>query len=463
MQGKDLTPSWILRIVSIGFLFGIVVASFAHPFPDGKFSFYYFWFSLVVVAFVTFLFFEFKKFRKVLLPVIIASSLFATGFGHYALMARNDSEGFAEGEVFIEGVVVDSEQGTEKQKLIVKVLGQNDRLLIFAPVFPKIHYGDSLRFTCDLLRAEAFNGFSYDRYLATKDIFYTCFLHESPMVVDSGRGSVVIGALARVHDKIVEKIDQTFGDPHASLLAGLLLGDQRFTDVWEDRFQRTGTTHIVAASGYNVTVVSFILFGFLVYFGIRRQYAFSILVLGIIAYVFLAGADAPVVRAGVMGVLVLTSKQIGRKTTMSNILLLVIVLMLIPEPRLLRDDVGFQLSILSTVGLIYFAPTVEKWFLFIPKTFALRESISATVVATIFTLPIIVFSFGNLSLISPIANLLILPIIPFAMAFGTVSIAVSFFSIPLGAVVAGPAWALLTYALWIVDSLASLPFVNIGL
>jgi competence protein ComEC len=274
---------------------------------------------------------------------------------------------------------------------------------------------------------------------------------------------VAIGVLARVHDGVVEKIDKTFGDPHAALLAGLLLGDQRFSDAWEEKFQATGTTHIVAASGYNVTVVSFILFGFLVYFGVRRQQAYGILLVGIIAYVFLAGGDAPVVRAGVMGSLVLTSKQLGRKTTMTNVLLLAAVLMLIPEPRLLRDDVGFQLSMLATIGLIYFAPTVDKWFSFVPKTFTLRESLSATVAATIFTLPIILFSFGNLSLVSPIANLLILPVIPYAMAFGAIALVIGFVSAPVGALAAGPAWALLTYVLWVIESLASLPFVNIAL
>jgi competence protein ComEC len=314
---------------------------------------------------------------------------------------------------------------------------------------------------CDLKRAEPFDGFRYDRFLASKDVFYTCFLYESPVISSTGGGNIFLRILASTHEGISTRIDEMFGDPHAALLAGLLLGDQRFTDSWEEKFQATGTTHIVAASGYNVTVVVFVLFSILVYFGVRRQYAYGFLLFGILLYVFLAGADAPIVRAGIMGSLVLTAKQLGRKTSMTNILLLAAVAMLIVQPRLLRDDVGFQLSALSTIALVYFAAPVEKWFSFVPKTAALRESLSATVAATLFTLPIILFSFGQFSLLSPIANLLILPVLPYAMAFGVLALFIGAISFSLGVFVAGPAWALLSYVLWVIDALAGLPFTTI--
>ena len=439
----------------------MVFASFAYPFPQGSPSTLLFGLGFGTSAVAAGWLFQQAQRERVVGAVAVALTGFCVAWVWYGWQAQVQPV-VKTGEQIVQGVVVQAERSTDGQQLTVK-RANGGRILVFAPLYPRLQYGDVLQASCDVRKAEPFNGFAYDRYLATKHIYHTCFLYESPIVTQRGQGNPVLFGLSRAHDAVVDRVEQLYGEPHAALLSGLLLGDQRFSDQWEKQFQATGTTHIVAASGYNVTVVLFLLFGLLVYLRVRRQHAFVVLLVGVTAYVVLAGADAAIVRAGIMGALVLTSKQLGRRSSMTNILLLAAVVMLVVEPRLLRDDVGFQLSALATAGLIYFAPTVEKWFHFVPTTMTLRESLSATVAATIATLPVILFNFGQFSLLSPLANILILPVLPFAMAFGAISLLISLVSLPFAAVTTGPAWALLSYVLWVIESLADLPLSSLTL
>lgn len=339
--------------------------------------------------------------------------------------------------------------------------GYGDRVLVFAPLFPEFDYGDRVTVRCDLSKPEPLEGFAYDRFLAAKGVYKTCYTNSAPLFLSGGNGDPVKIRLWSFRKHVIQRIDRALGEPHGSLLAGLLLGEQRFSEGWQDIFIATGTSHVVAASGYNVTIVVFLLFGVLTRLGVKRQYAFPILLAGIAGYVILAGAEAAVLRAGVMAAIVLLARQLGRKADMLNAILLTAAVMLFMNPHLLRDDVGFQLSMLSTIALIYFAPVLDEKLKFIPEDYGIRESLSATLAATLFSLPVIFLSFGRLSLVGPIANLLILPLVPYAMGFGALAIAVGFISEAASFIVAGPAWALLSIILFIVKSLSSLPIASI--
>ena len=365
----------------------------------------------------------------------------------------------------VSGTIIDHEGDVTSQKLILKDLTVDKilvsgHLLVFAPGYPKVQTGDIVNFSCQLDAPEPFEGFAYDRYLATKNIYATCFVREVPFVTGESDRFVV---LDRLHEQTRAVIDRTFGEPQSALLAGLLMGDDNFSDEWKERFLRTGTSHVVAASGYNVSMLAFVLFAILISLGFKRQRAFPIVLLGIAAFVSIAGAEAAVMRAGIMGTLALSATQLGRKTTPRNIILLTIVIMLLDEPRLLRDDVGFQLSVLSTIGLVTMAKYFSEKFSFIPETFGLRESFAATMAATLATLPIIIFGFGKISIISPFVNLLVLPFVPYAMLTGAVAIVIGALDQSVGALVAGPAWLFLSAMLEIIQAMAAVPFAIVSL
>lgn len=289
-------------------------------------------------------------------------------------------------------------------------------LFVYVPLYPRHTYGSTIRFTCTIVPPQSIEGFRYDRFLATQGVVGSCFLKESPFIIASPKK----GGMTIIHEwrtAVIKKLDAVFGEPHASLVAGLYFGEQRFSEDWAERFRITGTTHVVAASGYNVSLVASLLFTFAIALGFWRRQAFFGIVIGIVIYAILAGLDPPIIRASIMGALVLCAKQLGRKADLQTVLLLTFGGMLMLEPRLVTDHIGFQLSALSTLALIYLSPKVEPWMNFVPETGGLREGFTATVTATIATLPISILTFGGFSVIAPIANLFLLPFLPYIMFF----------------------------------------------
>jgi len=166
-----------------------------------------------------------------------------------------------------------------------------------------------------------------------------------------------------------------------------------------------------------------------------------------------------------MGSIFLVAQILGRQNTSSRTIVLAGCLMLLQNPLLLLFDVGFQLSFLASLGIIYIKPLFDRLFTIsnalegkskvksfvISKLQYLIDIVSVTFSVQVFALPIMVYNFGNVSLIALLTNLLILPSIPFLMSFGFLSVILGIFSHFLGWVFYLPCWVLLTYFLKVLD------------
>lgn len=400
-----------------------------------------------------------KILRTLCLAIIATVALYDLFLYDSQIISPDSIAALPDGQYQVIGTVVDTNLEDDRTRLTFDHLTIDDRnlsgrLLVSAPLFPAVSLGDRRSFECKIKAPEPFDGFAYDKFLAAKGIFATCSVYDPPFLIASRQLPAWRLALNDIHEWARSKINQTLVEPHATLFAGLLMGDNDFTESWQNRFRLTGTSHIVAASGYNVALVATLMFGLLIRLGLNRRQTFPFILLAIFSFVILAGGEAAVVRAGIMGGLVLLSKFIGRKTRSLNIILLTIVVMILPSPLILFHDVGFQLSVLSTLGLIYTSNWWSQKLHFIPESFGLRESMACTLAATIFTLPISLFSFGQISLLGPVANLFVLPFLPYILAFGSIATAVSIISPALGAIVSLPAWSLLETVLVVIKSLA---------
>lgn len=250
-----------------------------------------------------------------------------------------------------------------------------------------------------------------------------------------------------------QAIEKILPEPQASFLAGLLFGiEENIPENLLENFNLTGTRHITALSGYNITIIASLLMGFLLWIGFWRKHAFFIAIIGIIFFVLFTGASASVVRAAIMGTLVLIAQQVGRASSPKNLLASAAFLMILKEPTALLDNIGLQLSFAATIGIIYFSPYLKK----------LPQILSTTLSAQIAVMPLIIFYFKQVSLISPIANLLILPIIPVTMLLGFIALIFGVLWTPIGIFLAWPAWLFLTYEIKIVELLAKLPFASLS-
>lgn len=367
---------------------------------------------------------------------------------------------------FIGVVSEDADIRVDHTKLKIKtesIDGRKASGLVLAKnyLYPKYDYGDKLELNCNLKAPTTFEGFEYDKYLARYNIYSTCY-YPKITLVSSGNGNFIYNSLYWIKGEIMGKINQILPEPQASFLGGILIGARR--GIPEDlllNFNRTGITHIIAISGYNITIIAVLLMIMLKNLGVARKKAFWLIVVGILFFTIITGATAAVARASIMGIIVLLAKQMGRASKVFNVLVLTCLIMLLINPKILVFDIGFQLSFLATLGLIYIAPILEEHLKKLPELFGLKEGLLSTLSAIIMTTPIILYNFGRFSVVAPLVNFLILPAIPVAMAVGFIAVIGGFIWIGLGKIIGWAVWFILGYIILIAGWFGSLPWASI--
>lgn len=286
-------------------------------------------------------------------------------------------------------------------------------------LYPRFSYGDRIHVDCRLRTPKPFDGFRYDRYLAVSGISSICI--PEGHVRHLGYERLQLDALLQFKEWVAKRIQQLWPEPYAGFMAGLLYGYRGGLGSLNDAFAATGVTHIVAISGYNISVIVMIISRALQLVGVGRKKAFWVMLAAISLFVLFVGASPSVVRAGVFGTLMLLALHMGRASVALHLLLVTATIMVVMNPLILLWDVGFQLSFLATLGLLVIAPIVEQRMP-ISDVFGLRTSIAATVSATVATLPLIVYQFGRVSLVSLPTNVLILWSIPWIMLTGLIAV-----------------------------------------
>lgn len=308
--------------------------------------------------------------------------------------------------------------------------------------------------------------------------------------INSANHRPIQRALARVKYAFTANIEAVLQEPHAAFLSGILMGERAsLPQSLTEQFRRTGTSHIVALSGYNITLVGKFFARACIIAAIPFYSSFWVAGIGMVIFVVMTGASASAVRAGIIALLVLVADREGRPYQMTNALAFAGAMMLLHDPLLLRFDVGFQLSFLATMGLVYGAPRLERWYdgvidrmrswsgknaktrLFengekniLQRTMAgAKKLFIETSAAQLAVLPLLIYLFGSVSLVSPVANIFVLAAVPYAMASGFIMGMIGWIAM-WPAVIAGFAtWALLAYILWTIGLLSSFPFATVFL
>jgi competence protein ComEC len=346
-------------------------------------------------------------------------------------------------------------RGDQEQKIGGKVLITNFP-------YPEYHYGEQIKIICDLQKPEQINDFAYDKYLARYDVYSLCYNPKITLLKEN-QGNFFLALIYKIKNYFVNKINRILPEPQASFLAGLLIGAKKsIPQDLQAVFNQTGTTHIVAVSGFNVTIIAAFLMLLVQTLGLSRKKAFWLILFFLFCFLILTGLQASIIRATIMGALVLLAGYLGRLSKIRNALALTAVLMLLVNPKILVFDLGFQLSFLATLGLIYLNPVlkkvckVEKFIKLKSLQIIFGDYLLTTISAIIMTTPLILYQFGKISLIAPLANILVLPFIPIAMLLGFVTGILAMIWSSLGWVVGWSVWLVLTYIIWVLEKLASL-------
>ena len=243
---------------------------------------------------------------------------------------------------------------------------------------------------------------------------------------------------------LAERSQEIIGGQEQALFAAMVFGyTDNLSAETKEVFNRTGTRHLIAISGMNLTIVAALAFSFLIFVGFWRRWAFYVALAGVVLFVLLVGAPASAVRAGIMAGLFLLSRHLGRLAEAWRLLLLAAFLMVILNPRVFVFDLGFQLSFLAVLGLIAFTPFFERLLQFIPLE-PLRQLISMSLAAQVTTWPLIASTFKTFSVIGPLANIVTVPLMPLVMIFGLLFLVFGWWSL-LAKVVLWPAWLILHF------------------
>ncbi len=440
-----------LYALSLGFVLGIFYAILFQT------SIFFFLF-LTVPALLLFGYGSLKSFSKVLLIGLLFFGFVLGGVRVLPeLVPQTALDSFLGKEIALTGKIVEEIDVRETHvRFILKT--EEAKVLVTADKFIEINFGDIVSATGNLSKPEAFTTdtgrvFAYDKFLAKDNVHY--MLSFSDVEVLSSGGVSVRGFLFSIKNFFLKNITQSLPEPQSALGGGITVGAKRsLGDDLLHAFQVTGLIHIVVLSGYNVTIIAEAIMRTLHF--LPKRVALSLGAGSIGLFVFMVGAGATIVRAGIMAVLALIARATGRTYALTRALLLAGIAMLILNPLILVYDPSFQLSFIATLGLIHIAPEIEKYIPWVSKKFGLREIIGATIGTQIAVFPLLLYLTGLLSLSSLPLHILVLPIIPLAMFFTLVAGIVG--SIPgVGVILSLPAYMTLSYVLILVDIIAGIP------
>jgi competence protein ComEC len=349
-----------------------------------------------------------------------------------------------------------------------RVVPRTGKLLVRLRYDPHLGYGDAVAMRGRLQRPEGRRNpgeFDYAAYLARRDIHARlsprgreAVIARTPAARFTWIGSVIAPLRGYVNERLGRHLT---GEP-AALVLGLLFGERKvMSQATVKAFEVTGTLHLLAVSGSNVGVVIAVVWGFATFMRIPKLLRTAISLVALVLFCYLAHNEASVVRASVAGAVILVGRALRRPTDPLNVWGAALLLLLMYDPRQLFE-VGFQLSFAATMGILLCFPAgtggrgQRSWLMRAWQLLALAAGVS--VAAQLAVMPILAGAFGRVPLVTPLSNLLCVPLAGLATAAGLVTLLLS----PLGgwplAVLSAATWLFAQALLWSVNLFFALDF-----
>ena len=437
-----MTPAKAFIYICISFIFGIFLGSFIHS----LFLIYFLIiFSVSIVGIL------WKK-KHVFMGVFLIA-VFCLGFIYINLGFKNILENKVvasfNSEIEARGKVSKNpKDDLETKKAVIEtkeVNGEkiNSRILVFTK--EDLNYGDEVLIKGELVEPEKINSFDYKMYLANQGI--------SGMVLDS-EVKIISKHYSLFYDlknKAEKIVLENLSIRKAGILNATILGEtDNMSSELKQKLGFTGISHVVAISGQHIIILCVIMLSFLSYLGIGRKKAIIFTILFLLFYVILIDFPASALRAFIMMCFVLCAELLGRQSDSLRSLILAAVLILLFNPLSLIFDLGFQLSFLAVLGIIFFNNFfTEKLKLFKHRFFI--DLVSVNLSAQVFVLPLLIYTFHYISLSSFFTNILVVPISTVLLILGFVCVLISLILPGLSFLFFVPISLILEYVLFIVD------------
>ena len=434
------------------FLAGVFAASFGLNFITVVFAA-----ALAAVLFLSAYFFGNKNKKLVYFSVlsvfVVFGSFYYSAYNFYKI---SNARILLDKKIIFQGIVRESSSRSWQQDLIVDLKEPfAGKISVNSRQFPIFNYGDLVEFNGVISRA--------DKSLFLRSGVLAVSRLPEAKLVSQNNGSSVKAFLLSFKNGIIGVFQKSLPVQQAAFLSGITLGQRsEFSKEFKNQMSQSGTTHLVALSGYNISILVFVVSLTLGYFFSRRL-TFWLTVLVIIGFVVMVGAEASVVRAAVMGGILLLAAQVSRIYSFRNAIAVAAFLMVLANPATLVFNIGFQLSFLALIGIVYILPAIKKIFKISEEEgiMAWKENFLTTLSAQLAVAPLLVSYFGGFSLVSLVANILILNVIPLTMALGFILAGIGFASLPLALVFGRFVNLLLSYEIGVIRFFGSLNVLQI--
>ncbi len=283
----------------------------------------------------------------------------------------------------------------------------------------------------------------------------------------SSRGDVVdllkyFPALAATKAWLIAAVGRMLPEPHAGFLDGLLVGGGAGSPALKAAFVATGTAHVMALSGWNISSIGKWVNSIFMFFRLQKMTRLVATTVAVIAFVIMTGVGASLVRAAVMAVFANVAFASGRPSAQGRAVSYAAALMLLVSPRVMATDVGFLLSVAGCLGMVYLSPFFAPFVKFLPDRYDLRGTVAGTLAATLATLPVALAAFGQFSLVALPTNVLLLPFVAPTMLVGFLGAIVSSIISPLTAFCGAITLFFTNYDISVVKLFARVPGASIA-
>lgn len=464
-----------LIYLTLAWIAGIILARAAGPGPVG---------GLVGLALSLAVLGAGKRRARARLPALLLAAA-ALGGGRYLLsqlhegpatLAYYNDRGQVEIQAYISAEPSLRSTGTQLEVSALELLTSNRRqrvggkAVLDVAAYRSFEYGDRVRIVGEMQTPKVYPDFDYREYLAARGV-YSVFQRPRVELLEGHQGSRLLRAIYRVKSFLRRDIEALMPEPEAGLLNGILLGlGHTLPDDLAEAFRMTGLSHIIVISGFNMSLVAQAVMAN----GRRwlhRWTAIASSVLAMALYTVLVGPSAPVLRATLMGGLFLLAPLVGRRNHSLTCLAAASLVMSASNPLVLWSA-SFQLSFAATVALLVVQPVLARHMDHWTARWAspdhptswiqvLRDVLLTTWAAQMVTLPILWYHFREVSIIAPLANLLVLPAQPVILGWGWIAMICAAVWLPLGRIVGWLIWPLLRYTTVVVEGLGALPWASI--
>ncbi|MCL5017567.1 MAG: ComEC/Rec2 family competence protein [Patescibacteria group bacterium] len=364
------------------------------------------------------------------------------------------------------GIIKNVSKTDSAQTLIVDLKGGYSGLVsIGAKAYPAFEYGDLIKFNGIINKPEDV----YKNFYLLHGISGQVNFPEIELMT-KGEGNPIKAWLFNLREKIKDIFKRSLPKEKAAFLTGITIGGKEdFSKELKNEMALSGTTHLVAISGYNISIIVLVVGAFFASI-FSATASFYLTILTVILFVIMTGAEASVVRAAVMGVIVLFAERTERLYDPRNAIVLTAFIMILLNPFTLIFDAGFQLSFAALIGIIYLAPAIKSLFSnrgrshLVKENFdkgflSWRENAVVTASAQIMAFPILIYNFGIFSLSSLFANILILEFVPITMGVGFFMAGAGWFSIFSAKMLGIIANMFISYDFFIMDIFSKFSFI----